>query len=70
MSATGVASRKKTSNLDNLTLSRKEGWREYVEAPRRIRPEELSEARSAVSAMQQPTSTISDEPTGTTTLAR
>ncbi|BCP30662.1 ATP-binding protein [Mycobacterium intracellulare] len=42
MSATGVASRKKTSNLDNLTLSRKEGWREYVEAPRRIRPEELS----------------------------
>ena len=31
----------KVSNLDNLTLSRKEGWREYVEAPKRVRPEAL-----------------------------
>jgi hypothetical protein len=28
--------------LDNLTLSRKEGWRDYVEAPDRPRPELLS----------------------------
>ncbi|MGA7815383.1 AAA family ATPase [Caballeronia sp.] len=32
----------KSPNLDNLTLSRKEGWRDYVEAPKRVRPEELS----------------------------
>jgi hypothetical protein len=35
----------KRSNLDNLTLSRKEGWRAYVEAPKRIRPETLSRAQ-------------------------
>ena len=29
-------------NLDNLTLSRKEGWREYVDAPKRVSPELLS----------------------------
>lgn len=33
------------SNLDNLTLSRKEGWRAYVEAPKRVRPETLSRAQ-------------------------
>ncbi|MEV0669359.1 ATP-binding protein [Mycobacterium sp. NPDC050441] len=32
------------SNLDNLTLSRKEGWRETVEAPKRERPEPLTRA--------------------------
>lgn len=37
--------RTKSSNLDNLTLSRKEGWRDYVEAPKRIRPEALSRAQ-------------------------
>ncbi len=30
------------SNLDNLTLSRKEGWRECTEAPKRIAPELLT----------------------------
>lgn len=34
-----------SSNLDNLTLSRKEGWREYVDAPKRIRPDALSKAQ-------------------------
>jgi AAA domain len=34
-----------SSNLDNLTLSRKEGWRDYVEAPKRVRPEELSRSQ-------------------------
>jgi hypothetical protein len=29
-------------NLDNLTLSRKEGWRDFVEAPCRIQPERLT----------------------------
>ena len=28
-----VAPRKKPANLDNLTFSRKEGWRDYVERP-------------------------------------
>jgi hypothetical protein len=45
MSTTVVATRKKTANLDNLTLSRKEGWRDYVEAPKRVRPEELSRSQ-------------------------
>jgi len=31
-----------SSNLDNLTLARKEGWRQYVEAPKRVQPEALS----------------------------
>ena len=35
----------KRSNLDNLTLSRKEGWQAYVEAPKRVRPEILSRAK-------------------------
>lgn len=30
------------SNLDNLTMARKEGWRAYVEAPPRMRPEALT----------------------------
>ncbi|BCO38941.1 hypothetical protein MINTM001_00800 [Mycobacterium paraintracellulare] len=34
-----------TPNLDNLTLSRKEGWRDYVNAPKRVRPEALSKAQ-------------------------
>jgi hypothetical protein len=29
-------------NLDNLSLARKEGWRDFVEAPRRERPESLT----------------------------
>jgi hypothetical protein len=29
------------NSLDNLTLARKEGWQDYVEAPRRERPETL-----------------------------
>jgi hypothetical protein len=28
--------RSTTSNLDNLTLSRKEGWRDYVQATKRL----------------------------------
>jgi AAA domain len=32
----------KKSNLDNLTLSRKEGWRDYVHAAKRTRPDDLS----------------------------
>ena len=39
--ATAVAGVKK-SNLDNLTLSRKEGWRDYVDAAKRSRPDDLS----------------------------
>ena len=31
--------------LDNLTLSRKEGWRDYVTAPKRTKPETLSRAQ-------------------------
>lgn len=34
----------KRLNLDNLTLSRKEGWRDYVDAPKRVRPDALSRA--------------------------
>jgi hypothetical protein len=30
------------NNLDNLTLSRKEGWRDFVDAPRRIQPDRLT----------------------------
>lgn len=37
--------RAKSSSLDNMTLSRKEGWRDYVQAPKRIRPETLSRAQ-------------------------
>jgi len=31
-----------TAGLDNLTLARKEGWRRFVDAPARTRPEMLS----------------------------
>ncbi len=42
MSAATVPAGVKKSNLDNLTLSRKEGWRDYVEAAKRVRPDDLS----------------------------
>ena len=42
MSSSATARQKRGGNLDNLTLARKEGWREYVEAPKRVRPEALS----------------------------
>jgi hypothetical protein len=45
MTATTTKSPAKSSNLDNLTLSRKEGWRDYVEAPKRAKPETLSRAQ-------------------------
>jgi hypothetical protein len=32
----------KSPNLDNLTFARKEGWRDAVEAPKRVSPELLS----------------------------
>jgi hypothetical protein len=35
----------RSSNLDNLTLSRKEGWRAYVEAPERVRPDTLTKTQ-------------------------
>ncbi|WP_199754169.1 ATP-binding protein [Amycolatopsis sp. WAC 01375] len=31
-----------TAGLDNLTLARKEGWQQFVDAPARTRPESLS----------------------------
>lgn len=40
--STKVATRQRNSNLDNLTLARKEGWRDYVQAPARVRPELLT----------------------------
>lgn len=40
-----TAKRRAAPSLDNLTLSRKEGWRDYVNAPKRIRPETLSKAQ-------------------------
>ena len=45
MSATAVATRQKTANLDNLTLSRKEGWRDFTTAPKRECPDALSKAQ-------------------------
>lgn len=45
MSTAPAASPPRPSNLDNLTLSRKEGWRDYVQAPKRIRPEMLSRSQ-------------------------
>jgi hypothetical protein len=33
------------TNLDNLTLSRKEGWRDYTAAPKRSCPEVLSKSQ-------------------------
>jgi hypothetical protein len=44
--STATAKRPANSvNLDNLTLSRKEGWRAYVTAPKRTKPETLSRAQ-------------------------
>ena len=57
-------------NLDNLTLSRKEGWRDYVTAPKRTKPEALSRAQFAVSTTPQLISITNGAPTGTTTLDR
>lgn len=37
------------AKLDNLTLSRKEGWREFASAPKRQRPEQLT--RSALRSL-------------------
>jgi hypothetical protein len=44
VSTATVLSGAKRQNLDNLTLARKEGWRDYVEAAKRIRPDDLSKA--------------------------
>jgi hypothetical protein len=45
MSTTTAPARGHATNLDNLTLSRKEGWGDYVEAPKRVSPELLSKAQ-------------------------
>lgn len=42
MNTAGITQPQQRSNLDNLTLSRKEGWRDAVEAPKRVRPEQLT----------------------------
>jgi hypothetical protein len=42
MSTTSTAQPLHTSQLDNLTLSRKEGWRDIVESPPLVRPETLT----------------------------
>ena len=42
MSNTGTSRPTAKSNLDNLTTSRKEGWRDLVEAHKREQPELLS----------------------------
>jgi hypothetical protein len=44
--ATGVAAGAGSSaKLDNLTLARKEGWKQFVEAVRRTQPDQLSAAQ-------------------------
>jgi len=45
MSTSKASSKGKRENLDNLTLSRKEGWRDFTRAPKRECPEVLSKAR-------------------------
>lgn len=45
MSTTKTAVRQRISNLDNLTLSRKEGWRDYVQGLPRTRPEQLTKRK-------------------------
>jgi AAA domain len=45
MSTTSAASRPKTPSLDNLTLSRKEGWQAFTTAPKRECPDALSKAQ-------------------------
>lgn len=42
MTTAEVSGARPKSNLDNLTTSRKEGWRDLVEAPKRRPPESLS----------------------------
>jgi hypothetical protein len=42
MSAKDATPPSRTPNLDNLTLSRKEGWRAIVDAPSSVRPETLT----------------------------
>jgi len=44
MTAASPSTRRTSAKLDNLTLSRKEGWREFVNAPRRTRPDALSKS--------------------------
>ncbi|ASW84898.1 AAA domain protein [Mycobacterium intracellulare 1956] len=56
MSTAPAAPPRGSSNLDNLTLSRKEGWRAYVEAPKRIRPETLS--RGQIRRLSEPAADI------------
>jgi len=45
VSTAKAPSKGKRANLDNLTLSRKEGWRDFTRAPKREGPEVLSRAR-------------------------
>src|SRR6478736_7065749 len=45
MNTAGASREVSSSSLDNLTLSRKEGWRDYTEAPKRTAPELLSKAQ-------------------------
>ena len=62
MSAATTKRSAKPSNLDNLTLSRKEGWRTYVEAPKRIRPETLS--RAQIRRLSEPAADIYNQRRG------
>jgi hypothetical protein len=62
MSAAATKRSAKPSNLDNLTLSRKEGWRAYVEAPKRIRPETLS--RAQIRRLSEPAADIYNQRRG------
>lgn len=41
-----------SANLDNLTLARKEGWQRFVEAPRRVHPDQLG--RMQLQALSAP----------------
>ncbi|HOB48042.1 MAG TPA: TniB family NTP-binding protein [Mycobacterium sp.] len=42
MTRTATAAARTSAHLDNLTLSRKEGWREFVTAAPRVQPEQLT----------------------------
>lgn len=57
MGKTDKAKRKK--NLDNLTLAWKEGWLQYVTAPKRVQPESLS--RKALKALNDEARTDYDK---------
>ncbi|TRW80996.1 AAA family ATPase [Mycolicibacterium sp. 018/SC-01/001] len=52
MTTTKAAPAHLVSNLDNLTLARKEGWRDYVEAPPKTRPELLTKRQ--IRALSEP----------------